>query len=197
MADAKKTEAPAEGGAPKNSKKLLLIILTVVLVLVLAGGGAAFFLLKKKAAEDAEAEAEEGDEPPAKTAKAKTKKKKTDPAAPPVFSKLEPFVVKLQSEGQEAYVQAVPELKLSDAHVAEQIKQFMPEIRHKVLLILAGKKAADLSNPQGMQVLANQIRVTINATLTGEPAKPGAENEDQDDPNAPVQAVFFSSLIVQ
>jgi flagellar FliL protein len=194
MADAKKTEAPAEGEAPKKSKKLLVIILAAVLVLVLGGGGAAFFLMKKKAAD---AEAEEGDEPPTKAAKAKAKKKKTDPAAPPVFSKLEPFVVKLQSEGQEAYVQAVPELKLSDAHVAEQIKQFMPEIRHKVLLILAGRKASDLSNPQGMQALANQIRVTINATLTGEPAEPGAEKQDQGDPEAPVLAVFFSSLIVQ
>lgn len=194
MADAKKTEAPAEGEAPKKSKKLLVIILAAVLVLVLGGGGAFFFMMKKKAADDAEAE--EGDEPPAKLAKAK-KKKKTDPAAPPVFSKLEPFVVKLQSEGQEAYVQAVPELKLSDAQVAEQIKQFMPEVRHKVLLILAGKKAADLGTPQGMQTLANQIRVTINAILTGEPAEPGAEKEDQGDPEAPVQAVFFSSLIVQ
>jgi flagellar FliL protein len=195
MADAKKTEEPAAGEAPKKNKKLLIIILAAVLVLVLGGGGAAFFLMKKKSAEDAEAE--EGDGPPAKTAKAKAKKKKADPDAPPVFSKLEPFVVKLQSEGQEAYVQAVPELKLADAQVAEQIKQFMPEIRHKVLLILAGKKASDLGNPQGMQALANQIRVTINAILTGEPPEPGAEKEDQGNAEAPVQAVFFSSLIVQ
>ena len=194
MADAKKTEAPAEGEAPKKKSKLLLIIIVTVLVLVLGGGGAAFFLMSKKSA-DAEAEADEGDEPPAKVAKAKKKKK--DPGAPPVFAKLDPFVVKLQAETQEAYVQAVPELKLLDAAVAEQIKQFMPEIRHKVLLILAGKKASDLSAPEGMQILANQIRVTINATLTGEPPEPGIEKQDQGSEDAPVQAVFFSSLIVQ
>lgn len=192
MADAKKTEAPAEGEVPKKKSKLLIIIIAAVLVLVLGGGGAAFFLMKKKA----DTEAEEGDDPPAKTAKAK-KKKKDGHEAPPVFSKLEPFVVKLQAEGQEAYIQAIPELKLTDAHVADQIKQFMPEIRHKVLLILAGKKASELSTPQGMQVLANQIRVSINATLSGEPPDPALEKQDQADPEAPVQAVFFSSLIIQ
>lgn len=194
MADAKKTEAPAEGeAAVKPKKKLLLFIIIGVLVLVLGGGGAAFFLMKKS---HSEAEAEEGDEPPAKSAKAK-KKKKDEKVAPPVFTKLDPFVVKLQTEQQEAYVQAVPELKLLEAPIADQVKSFMPEIRHKVLLILASKKASELSNPQGMQVLANQIRVSINATLTGTDPDTAQEKQDQADAEAPVQAVFFSSLIVQ
>ena len=192
MSDAKKTDAPAEGDAPKKKSKLLIIIIAAVLVLVLGGGGAAFFLMKKKAAE---AEAEEEDDKPAKTAKAK-KKKKDDKAAPPVFTKLDPFVVKLQAEGQEAYVQAVPELKLSDAPVADQVKAFMPEIRHKTLMILAGKKASELTSPAGMQVLSNQLRVMMNAVISGEKPDPAKEKLDQDD-NEPVQAVFFSSLIVQ
>lgn len=191
MADAKKTEAPAAGEAPKKSKKLLVIILAAVLVLVL-GGGAALFLLKKS--HPADEEADEGDEPPAKTAK--TKKKKDTKQTPPVFTKLEPFVVKLQAEQQEAYVQAVPELKLLEAATADQIKNFMPEIRHKVLLILASKKASELSNPQGMQILANQIRESINATLTDTPPDPAAERLDANE-EGPVLAVFFSSLIVQ
>lgn len=192
MADAKKTEAPAEDEVPqKKNKRLLIIIIAAVLVLVFGGGGATYFLLKKPSTE-----AEDGDEPPAKTAKAK-KKKKEGLDAPPVFTKLDPFVVKLQVEAQDAYVQAIPELKLLDMSVADQVKQFMPEIRHKVLLILAGKKASDLSTPQGMQTLANQIRISINATLSGEPPDPALEKQDLADPEAPVQAVFFSSLIVQ
>lgn len=189
MADAKKTEASAEGGAPKKSKKLLIIVLVIVLVLVLGGGAAAFLLMSKKASHDEEADT--GDEPPAKVAK----KKKKDPGAPPIFTKLDPFVVKLQSEGQEAYVQAIPELRLVDAPVGEQIKQFMPEIRHKVLLILAGKKATELSTPEGMQVLANQIRESINVTL-GEKPDPTKEKLDANE-EGPVISVFFSSLIVQ
>lgn len=193
MAEAKKTEAPAEGEAPpKKKNKKLLIGLIAALVVVLGGGGAAYFLMKKKAHD---ADAEEGDDPPAKTAK--IKKKKGDKAAAPIFTKLDPFVVKLQVEQQEAYVQAIPELKLLDAPVADQIKQFMPEIRHKVLLILAGKKASDLSTPAGMQVLANQIRVSINATLNGDAPNAALEKQDAGEPDDPVQAVFFSSLIIQ
>jgi len=195
MADAKKTDAPAEGEAAvaKPKKKMLLFIIIGVLVLVLGGGGAAFFLMKKKSADE---EADAGDEPPAHGAKTK-KKKKDEHAAVPVFAKLEPFVVRLQSDGQEAYAQAVPELRLNDAMVAEQVKQFMPEIRHKVLLILAAKKASELATPDGMQMLANQIRVSINATLTGEKPDPAQEKQDHGAEDAPVQAVFFSSLIVQ
>lgn len=194
MADAKKTETPAEGEAPKKKSKLLLIIIIAVLVLVLGGGGAAFFLMKKKAA--SEEEGEDAEDPPAKVAKAK-KKKKDASGAPPAFVKLDPFVVKLQGDQQqENYVQAVPELKLVEAPIADQIKQYTPEIRHKVLLILAGKKAAELSTPEGMQKLANQIRVTINAILSGEKAKEGADKLDEDEAG-PVVAVFLSSLIVQ
>lgn len=192
MAEAKKTtEEPVEGEVPKKKNKLLLMIVIAAAVVVLGGGGATYFLMKKGSGE----EAEEGDEVPAKAAKAK-KKKKEDVFAPPVFAKLEPFVVKLQAEQAEAYVQAVPELKLLEAPVADRIKAFMPEVRHKVLLILAGKKASDLSNPEGMQILANQIRAAINSTLTGDPVDPKARL-DEVDPEAPVQAVFFSSLIVQ
>jgi len=192
MADAKKTEAPAEGEVPKKKSKLLLIIIIGVLVVVLAGGATAFLLMKKSAADE---EADEDDGPPAKTAKAK--KKKDAKATPPVFTKLDAFVVKLQTEQQEAYVQAVPELKLLEAPIADQVKNYMPEIRHKVLLILASKKASELGTPQGMQVLANQIREAINATLNDTAPDPAAEKQDQAEEDAPVQAVFFSSLIVQ
>jgi flagellar FliL protein len=188
MADAKK-DAPAEGAAvPKKKGKLLLIIIAAVLVVVISAV-AALLLLKKPPPED---EDEDADAPPVKTAKAKKK----GPATPPVFAKLDPFVVKLQTEQQEAYVQAIPELKLTDALTGEQIKQFMPEIRHKLLLILAGKKASELSAPEGMQALANQIRESINATLNNEPLDPAKEKLDTNE-NGPVIAVFFSSLIVQ
>lgn len=194
MADAKKPDAADGEGAPKKKSKLLLIIVAAVLVVVL-GGGAALFLMKKNSHADEE-DGADGEDPPAKVAKAK-KKKKGEPAAPPVFTKLEPFVVKLQSDQQDAYVQAIPELKLLEASTAEEIKQFMPEIRHKLLLILASKNAAELGTPEGMQKLANQFRVSINATLTGEKPDPALEKQDQAEAESPVQAVFFSSLIVQ
>jgi flagellar protein FliL len=196
MAEAKKVESSEGEQPPPKKKKLLLIIIAAVVAVALIGGGALFFLMKNKA----EPTDEEGDEPPAKTEKAK-KAKKEHADAPPVFVKLEAFTVKLQTEQQEAYLQAVPELRVLDAHLGDTIKQYMPEIRHKVLLILSGKKASEVSTPQGVQKLANEMRVTINAIIQPpQPRKKGKEPEEPSDhagPDDPVQAVLFTSFIVQ
>ena len=198
MAEAKKAEGgEAEEQAPNKKKKLIMIIVGVV-VLALIGAGAAFFLMKK----NAEPVDEEGDEAPAKTEKAKKAKKGHDDA-PPIFVKLDAFTVKLQSEGQEAYLQAVPELRVQDAHLGEKIKQYTPEIRHKVLLILSGKTASELSTPQGVQKLSNEMRVTINSIIEPPPVRKKGKDKaheepgDQAGPDDPVQAVLFTSFIVQ
>ena len=198
MAEAKKAEGgETEEQAPNKKKKLMMIIIGVV-VLALIGAGAAFFLMKK----NAEPDEEDGDEPPAKTEKAR-KAKKDHEDAPPVFVKLDAFTVKLQTEGQEAYLQAVPELRVLDVHLGDKIKQYTPEIRHKVLLILSGKTASELSTPQGVQKLSNEMRATINAIIEPPPVrkkskdKPREEPGDQAGPDEPVQAVLFTSFIVQ
>lgn len=202
MAEKKPEGGEAEQPPPKKNNKLMIIIIAAVLVVVL-GGGAAFFLLNKKSGH--EGEGEEGDEPVAEEKASNKKPKKDKPDAPPVFVKLDPFTVKLSTEGQEAYLQATPELRVLDAHVGDNIKLYTPEIRHKVLLILAAKKAADLATPQGVQGLSNEMRVTINHIL--EPPDPRAkklrkkgqseEPGDQADPEDPVQAVLFTSFIIQ
>lgn len=197
MADAKKSEDAAAEPAPKKSKKGLLIAIAAIVLVVVVGGVAALLLMKDKPAEEGD---EEGDEPPARVEKAKKAKQEHDDA-PPVFVKMEAFTVKLQTEQQEAYLQAVPELRVLDAHTGDKIKQYTPEIRHKVLLILSGKKASDISTPQGVQLLANEMRVTINAIIEPPPPrKKGKEPEEPGDlagPDEPVQAVLFTSFIVQ
>lgn len=201
MADAK--PAGDADGAPPKKKKLLLFIIIGVLVLVLGGGATAFLLMKKSshAADD-----EEGDEAPAKTAK---KSKKDGPEIPPVFVKLDPFTVKLQTEQQEAYLQATPELRVSDPKIADKVKAYTPEIRHKVLLLMSGKKPSEISTPQGVQKLANEVRVAINLSIDGpkvrkgkkgkgkEEPEPVTEITDEADPEDSVQAVLFTSFIIQ
>lgn len=202
MADKKPEAGEGEAAPPKKKGKLLLFIIIGVLVVVF-GAGAAFFLLKKK---NHAADEEEGDEPTTKSEK--TKKAKSDhPDAPPVFVKLEPFTVKLQTEQQEAYLQATPELRVLDAPIGDKVKQYTPEIRHKVLLLMSGKKASDLSTPQGVQRLSNEIRVQINLIIDGPPAKAktkgkakeeaAAEPTDQAAADDSVQAVLFTSFIIQ
>lgn len=198
MAEAKKQESSQDEGAPAKKKGKLMMIVIAAVVLALVGAGAAFFMLKNKPAEHADDE--DGDRP-AKTEKAKKSKK--DDGAPPSFVKLDAFTVKLLADGQDAYLQAVPELRVLDSHVGDKIKQYTPEIRHKVTLILMGKKVSDVSNPQGVQRLANEMRAAINGII--EPpaprkkgrAEPAEEPGDQAGADEPVQAVLFTSFIVQ
>ena len=197
MADAKKTETEGEAPPPKKKGKLMIFVAIGVLVLVLVGGGAAYFLMKKKPVE----ELADGEEPPAKEAKGKKKDKKAD-HSPPSFHKFDkPFTVKLQTEQQEAYLQAEVQLRVLDAPTLELLKQYDPELKHRIMLILLGKKASELGTAQGVQRLSTEIREIVNNTL--EPPSPKKRKEEAKEPgdtvspDAPVQAVLFTSFIIQ
>lgn len=192
MAEKKSEGETEQQPAPKKKTKLFVIIGAVVLVVVLIGVGVGIMMSKKKAAEE-----DTGDEP----AKEEPAAKKKGHEEPPVFVKLEAFTVKLQSDGQDAYLQTTPEMRVLDAAAGDKIKQYTPEIRHRVLLILSAKKASDLATPQGVQQLANEIRDEING-IVGEPrrkkpAAAGTGPAEKAGPDDPVQAVLFTSFIVQ
>ena len=198
MADAKVAETEVDASPPKKKGKLMLFIVIGALVLGLGGGGAAYFLLKKKPA----AESADGEDAPAET-KSKKKDKKAD-HNPPSFHKFDkPFTVKLQTEQQEAYLQAEVQLRVLDPAALEALKQYDPELKHRIMLILLAKKASELTTAQGVQRLSNEIREAVNNTLEppvpikgkekAEPKEPG----DVAAPDAPVQAVLFTSFIIQ
>jgi flagellar FliL protein len=179
---------------PKKSKAKLLIVIGVALVLLL-GGGAAFILLLKKNAAGGHEEA------------------KAQPMKPPLFVTLEPFTVNLQPENGEQYLQAVAALKISDKEVEEQIKLYMPELRHKILLLLSGKKASEISGPEEREKLSDEIRRQVNAILyAAEGRKPPVHTAARPigkvaaivtapahaaSPDDPIQGVLFTSFIVQ
>lgn len=195
MSDAKKPEE-GEVAPPKAKSKLLLFIGIGVIVLALIAGGAAFLLMKKKPADDEDAEAEVAEE----THDAG----KGDKKHPPVFVKLEVFTVRLQNEGQDSYLQATPELRVLDAQVGEMVKQYNPEIRHKSLLVMAAKTPQELNTPAGVEQLANELRHTINRIVAPPPPKKKGKNKEVSEeisdhaaPGDPVQAVLFTTFIVQ
>ncbi|MGV7209046.1 flagellar basal body-associated protein FliL [Oxalobacteraceae bacterium A2-2] len=166
-----KVEAPAGGG----SKKLIIIILAVVLLLGGAGGGAAWYFLHGKA--DA---AEEEDHAPAK------KKKKKEKAGPPVFAVVDPFTVNLQPEDAgDQYLQLAMTLQLSSAEEEKNIKENMPIVRNRMLLLLSSKHASELNTPEGKQKLAEEI-----VTKLREPFEARGSPQEVDD-------VLFTSFIIQ
>lgn len=195
MADTKKAEVDAAPPAPKTKSKWIMLIVIGIVGLALGGGGA-FFLVKKQAPVAAEDGADA-------TAREAVKKKKVDNAAPPVFYKFDkPFTVKLQTEQQEAYLQAEVQLRLPDAHGVELVKQYEPELKHRITLAMMGKKASVIGTAEGVQRLANELRDVTNNVIapTSSPkGKPGAETEPAAtaEADAPVQSVLFSSFIIQ
>ena len=198
MADAKAAETAVEVPPPKKRGKLLLFVIIGVLVLVLGIGGAAYFLLKKKSGE----EPLDGEEAPSEV---KTRKKDKKPDhSPPSFHKFDKaFTVKLQTEQQEAYLQAEVQLRVLDSAALELLKQYDPELKHRIMLILLAKKASDLSTAQGVQRLSNEIREAVNNTLEPPVPRKGKEKAETREPgdvaapDAPVQAVLFTSFIIQ
>lgn len=186
-----KQEKPAADAAPAKSKKLLVIVIIGLVLVLILGGGVTFLLLKKSkaAADDGEAEVKHHD-------------------AKPVFVKLESFTVKLQpDEGkqEQQFMQTVPELKVRDAVIAEKAKTFMPEIRHNILMLLSSRRPSELATPQGMEKLSMDIRIVTNGILDDGAKKPsekkgkGESEKDKGkvDPEDAVQAVLFSTFIVQ
>lgn len=186
-----KPEAPAGDAPPKKGGKMVLIIIIVVLVLILLVGGAlAALLLLKKGGGDEHAEkapaAAEQLAPPPPTA--------VDLTKPPVFAALDPFTVNLRREGSDHYLQAVIALRVADQKTADALKGFMPEIRHRINLLLSSKLPSEVQTIEGRELLAQEILDQINESLGFPRQQPGRMIATA---QPPIQAVLFNSFIIQ
>lgn len=170
-------KAPAKGApdaaeqtavAPKKSGKKLILIL---IVLLLAGGGAAaawYFLGQPAAAPGAGA------------------KKTVDPGKPPVFLVMDPFTVNLQPDGLgDQYLQIAFSLQVGDSKDVEAIKLYLPQVRSRLLLLLSGKKASEISTVEGKKKLADEILAQVRQPFIPDGAPQNAVN------------VFFTSFVIQ
>lgn len=197
---AKPAAEGAEAAEKPKSKKMLIIIIAAVVVLALVGGGAAFFLMKKKPAEGEEGADAEHSEKPAVVRKA------PDPKAPPTFMPIENMVVNLADPGGGRFAQVGITLKLEDAKTADNVKLYMPAIRNGILLEISQRTADELLGVEGKEKLTKAIIREVSGQL-------GFEVDDEEEEAAdsakaskkkrkapaytPVQAVLFSSFIVQ
>lgn len=149
-------EAEGEEQPPKKKGKLPLIIGLVVL-LAAGGGGAWFFMLRDNGSD------------------AEPQQAKAQPAKPPVFVPLDAFTVNLASEQSDQYLQVAATLKVLDQSAADSVKQYMPEVRHRILVLLSTKKVSEIASGEGRERLAEELRQTANNVLlaaAGLPVKP-------------------------
>lgn len=162
--DKAKKEGAAESEAPPKKKGNAVKILAILLVLGGLGGGAAWYFTQPGAKHDE-----------VKEVKAK----------PPVFVTLETFTVNLLSDGgaNERYLQIGIDVKVADQPVVDQVKLYMPEIRHGILQLLSSKNAGQISGLEDKQKLSEEVK--------GQVAKPlGAAGKG-------VIAVYFTSFVIQ
>ena len=171
---------PPQTPRPSRGKKLLIAVVVLLLITLIAVAGFIALLLLKKDANNA------GDAPATAPA-ASTVVVNLD--APPTFVALEPFVVNLRSGEGDRFLRAVISLRVVDERIADGVRNFMPEIRHRINLLLAAKLPSEAGATEGRQALASEIVDEVNQVL-GLP--PGASTE-----HTPVRAVLFDQYIIQ
>jgi flagellar FliL protein len=171
-ADPKADAAAAPAGGGKS--KLIIIVLAAVIVLGLGGGAAWYFMHGSAAEETAEA--------PKKEKSSKKKKKEEHPAE---YLAVEPFTVNLQPENGDQYLQVAFTLQVDGPEQAELIKTNMAKVRSRVLLLLSGKKASEISTVEGKQQLAGEILAVVKEPFD-------AHGDEQE-----VSDVLFTSFIIQ
>lgn len=178
-----KPEAPAlQGEAPrKEGKTMLIIIIAVLVLLILVAGAIGVLVLMKKGGSSDGAVA-----PAPYTA--------VDLTKPPVFTALDPFTVNLRREEGERYLQAVIALRVADQKTADALKGFMPEIRHRINLLLSSKLPSEVQTVEGREALAMEILDSVNESLGFRPLPPRTPAPLV---LPPVQAVLFNSFIIQ
>lgn len=163
MAQDKATAETPEVPAKKSRKKLLLI-LGCVLLLGAAGAAGAWYMNKPQAG-------------PVKV--------KQEPPKPPIFVSLETFTVNLQPDPAEQFLQVDLTLQLADEAGAELIKQHMPQVRNRLLMLLTSKKSSEISTIDGKKKLSQEISAQLKETFA-------ADTRLQQAPG-----VFFTSFVIQ
>lgn len=174
----------AAAPAPKKSKKLIVILLIVLVVVLLAVVGVVTMLLLKKgnSSEDATEKVEQ------------TVSTGVDLTKPPTFVPLDPFVVNLAPAEGDRFLQVVMALRVADPKTGDGLKGYMPEIRHRINLLLSSKLPSELSTLEGREDLAEVIREQVNEVLGFPPPKRGAQGDAD---TGPIHSVLFNSFIIQ
>jgi flagellar FliL protein len=190
MSAAAATATAAAPEAPKKKSKKLLFIVLGVVVLALIGAAAALFILKKNTAED---DYEDDGHPPVEQAA-------KNPKTAPVFLPLENMVINLADPGGNRFIQLGLTLQLQDAATETAVKAYLPSIRSQVLVLISQRTADEMLALKGKEKLASDIIATISKEMGYAMSTEGEEATRKKKSKAaanPVQAVLFSSFIVQ
>ncbi|MDC8442049.1 flagellar basal body-associated protein FliL [Halomonas aquamarina] len=154
--------AESSGG----SKKLLWVM--IILVLLSSAGAAAAIYLVLDQRDSGEAQ------------------QQTVELTPPVFTRIEPFTVNLADDryGSRLLYTGIT-LRVGNEQSKTIIEEHMPQVRSRLLILLSGKQANELTSTEGKEELAQAIISRLNVPLS--------ENQ----PPLDLREVLFTEFIVQ
>ena len=153
---------PITEAKPKKKKWLLRIM--IVLVMLAGGGGAAWYAMEESS---------------------RAPKTGVPEGKASAFVPLEPFTVNLQPEHGDQYLQVGVVLKVTEPDTVNAIKLHMPEVRSRILLLLSGKKASEISTVPGKLRLSTEIMNEARQPI-------GPQNVQQG-----IISVLFTSFVIQ
>ncbi|MBV8047823.1 MAG: flagellar basal body-associated FliL family protein [Paludibacterium sp.] len=170
MAEDKKLDkgAPPEEKPRGGGNKMMMVVVLLLVVLIGGVGGVGYLFISGHLFGGGQSQAA-------------AQPKKSD--VPPVFSKLDTFVVNLSGQTG-ALLQVDMQCELSDADAQKRLTDYMPKVRSAVILLLSAKTVEELGTPEGKLKLKNQVKQVIN----------GAMDSGGDEP---VKSVLFTSFIIQ
>lgn len=152
MATSPKENEAAEA-APKKKSKLPIIIVAVVLLVAVLGFAAMKFMGgSSKPAAHKEEEAETAEAAPSST---------------PVYVSVDPFVLNLQPDAGDYYIQIALTLQVPNQLTADALKLYMPQVRSRLLLLISSKKASELLTSDGKETLRDDIIDTLSEPFSG------------------------------
>ncbi|SES01147.1 flagellar FliL protein [Vreelandella subterranea] len=150
-------------------KKLLWVMIILVLLSSAGAAAAIYMVLNDRDGDNSESTSEQVAE-----------------SRPPVFLTIEPFTVNLADDrhGTRLLYTGIT-LRVADEDTRELLEEHMPQVRSRLLTVLSGQEASELTSSEGKQRLA----ATINERLS--------EPFDENQPPPELREVLFTEFIVQ
>ncbi|MFZ9161719.1 MAG: flagellar basal body-associated FliL family protein, partial [Burkholderiaceae bacterium] len=155
-------EEAAAAAAAAKSKKKKLIIFGAIGAIVIIGAVVGYMMYAKGAAEKAAKQAELEQTPEYKLQQQLKFKKENKP---PSFIKMDEFTVNLPGRGGEHYLQASLVLRTADGSTEGRIKDFLPIVRDRVILVLSSRTMQELSTVEGKNNMPREIALVINSII--------------------------------
>ncbi len=150
-----------------GSRKLLWLMVVLVVVSLSAAGAALYMVMGQGENRASQAQAS-----PERQA--------------PIFVKVEPFTVNLADDARGSRLLYTGlTLKVGNEETREILKEHMPQVRSRLLMLFSGQEASELTSPGGKAQLADDIVAALGDPMT------------EHQPELLVDDVLFTEFIVQ